>query len=40
MTLDQLTDFDLDQLLTLKKAKLGPVTDFTAHIYIYAVELK
>ena len=28
----------LDQFLTLKRAKIGPVFDFTAHIYIYAGE--
>ena len=28
-------DFDLAQLLTLKMAKLGPITDFTAYIYMY-----
>ena len=31
----------MDQLLTLKRVKIGPVFNFTAHIYIYiyAVEL-
>ena len=30
---------NLDQILTLEKAKIGPVFNSTAYIYIYAVEL-
>ena len=29
------TNKKMDQILTLKRAKIGPVFNFTAHIYIY-----
>ena len=31
----QLVTINLAQLVTIKKAKIGPVNNFTAHIYIY-----
>ena len=35
----QLETINLAQLVTIKKAKLGPVNNFTAYIYIYVVLL-
>ena len=39
MTLAQLKNFDLAQLITLKMAKLGPINNFTACMYIYIYAL-
>ena len=38
--LDQFLTYKLDQFLTYKTPNLGPVFNFTAHIYIYVVESK
>ena len=37
--LDQFLTYNLDQFLTYKTPNLGPVFNFTAYIYIYAVKL-
>ena len=36
----QLVTINVAQFVTIKMAKRGPVSNFTAYIYIFAVELK